>query len=128
MLYVKETAKDVAQAVADLERSVAKHGFGLLHSYDFRKTLGEKGFPLANECRVLEICNPGQASRILQQDMTLNMALPCRVSVYQEAGQDEDRHDHADRVARARVPLGRPAGAGRRGGAHRCENIIDDAV
>lgn len=87
MLYVKDTAKNVAQAVADLERSVAKHGFGLLHSYDFRKTLGEKGFPLANECRVLEICNPGQASRILQQDMALNMALPCRVSVYQDAGR-----------------------------------------
>lgn len=87
MLYVKDTAKDVTQAVADLERSVAKHGFGLLHSYDFRKTLGEKGFPLANECRVLEICNPGQASRILQQDMALNMALPCRVSVYQENGR-----------------------------------------
>lgn len=87
MLYVKGTAKSVTQAVADLERSVAKHGFGLLHSYDFRKTLGEKGFPLANECRVLEICNPGQASRILEQDMALNMALPCRVSVYQDAGQ-----------------------------------------
>jgi len=87
MLYVKTTAKDVTQAVADLERSVTKHGFGLLHSYDFRKTLSEKGFPLANECRVLEICNPGQASRILQQDMALNMALPCRVSVYQDAGQ-----------------------------------------
>jgi len=87
MLYVKETAKNVTQAVTDLERSVAKHGFGLLHSYDFRKTLGEKGFPLANECRVLEICNPGQASRILQQDMDLNLALPCRVSVWQDAGR-----------------------------------------
>lgn len=87
MLYVKRTAKNVAQAVADLERSVTKHGFGLLHSYDFQKTLGEKGFPLVNECRVLEICNPGQASRILKQDMALNMALPCRVSVYQDAGQ-----------------------------------------
>lgn len=87
MLYVKETAKDVAQAVADLERSVANHGFGLLHSYDFRQTLTGKGFPMDNECRVLEICNPAQASAILRKDMALNMALPCRVSVYQDAGR-----------------------------------------
>ena len=87
MLYVRETAKDVAEAVADLERSVANHGFGLLHSYDFRQTLTGKGFPMDNECRVLEICNPAQASAILQKDMALNMALPCRVSVYQDAGR-----------------------------------------
>lgn len=87
MLYVKESAKNVNQAVADLERSIAEHGFGLLHSYDFLTTLREKGFPIGNECRVLEICNPAQASEILRQDMTLNMALPCRVSVYQEAGK-----------------------------------------
>lgn len=87
MLYVKETAKDVAQAVSDLERAITKHGFGLLHSYDFRQTLTSKGFPLANECRVLEICNPAQASAILGKNMALNMALPCRVSVYQDAGK-----------------------------------------
>ncbi|MBL8201643.1 MAG: DUF302 domain-containing protein [Chromatiales bacterium] len=87
MLYVKETAKNVARAVADLERSVAAHGFGLLHSYDFQQTLTAKGFPMDNECRVLEICNPAQASAILQKDMALNMALPCRVSVYQDAGK-----------------------------------------
>ena len=32
---------------------------------DFKQTLESKGFPLANECRVLEVCNPGQASEVL---------------------------------------------------------------
>lgn len=86
MLYVRETPKEVNQAMTDLERSIAKHGFGLLHSYDFRRTLRGKGYPIDNECRVLEICNPAQASEILKQNMALNMALPCRVSVYQEDG------------------------------------------
>ena len=30
-----------------------------------------KGFALANECRVMEICNPGQASEVLSVDMAM---------------------------------------------------------
>jgi uncharacterized protein (DUF302 family) len=33
------------------------------------------------------VCNPAQASRVLATDMRLNMALPCRISVYTEHGQ-----------------------------------------
>ena len=86
MLYVRKSRKSVDQAAADLELAVKAHGFGVLHTYDFRKTLREKGQALDHECRVLEICNPKQASEMLHQDMSLNMALPCRVSVYEEAG------------------------------------------
>jgi uncharacterized protein (DUF302 family) len=86
-LYIRESVKPVAQAVADLEQSVKRHGFGLLHSYDFRKTLREKGYALDSECHVLEVCNPKQASEALQNDMTVNMALPCRISVWQESGR-----------------------------------------
>ena len=86
MLYIKDTSKTVDQAAADLEASAKRHGFGLLHAYDFKQTLRDKGFDLANECRVLEICNPALASEILATHMSLNMALPCRVSVYEEGG------------------------------------------
>ncbi|WP_159016096.1 DUF302 domain-containing protein [Cognatiluteimonas profundi] len=87
MLYIKPTSKTVDRAFEDLEASIARNGFGLLHSYDFRKTLGEKGFPMESECRVLEVCNPRQASEVLAADMSLNMALPCRISVYQDGGR-----------------------------------------
>ena len=86
MLYVRETKKNVEQACADLEQSVKRNGFGVLHTYDLRKTLREKGQTLDNECRVLEVCNPKQASEVLRKDMSVNMALPCRISVYQESG------------------------------------------
>ena len=39
------------------------------------------------ECRVFEVCNPGQAAKVLATDMRLNMALPCRISVFTEKGQ-----------------------------------------
>ncbi|MBP6850676.1 MAG: DUF302 domain-containing protein, partial [Rhodoferax sp.] len=31
--------------------------------------------------------NPAQAAKVLSADMRLNMALPCRISVYTEQGQ-----------------------------------------
>jgi len=87
MTYVRETNKSVDEAAADVEAAVQKHNFGVLHIYDFKETLHSKGFELANECRVLEVCNPGQASLILNDDMSVNMALPCRVSVYEDGGK-----------------------------------------
>ena len=87
MIYVRNTDKSVEEAAADVEASVQRHGFGVLHTYDFRATLRSKGFDLPNECRVLEVCNPKQASEILRNDMSVNMALPCRISVYEDSGQ-----------------------------------------
>jgi uncharacterized protein (DUF302 family) len=86
-MYVRTTDKSVDKAVSDLEAAVQRHGFGVLHTYDFRGTLHSKGFDLANECRILEVCNPRQATEILKRDMKVNMALPCRISVYEEGGQ-----------------------------------------
>ncbi len=87
MLYIKQTHKSVDQAFHDLEASIKQHGFGLLHHYDFKQTLKEKGFDLPNQCRVLEVCNPKQACEVLHMDMAINMALPCRISIYEEAGK-----------------------------------------
>ena len=87
MLYIKETHKSVDQAFQDLEISIKQHGFGLLHHYDFKQTLKQKGFELPNECRVLDVCNPKQACEVLHMDMAINMALPCRISIYEEKGR-----------------------------------------
>jgi len=87
MKYVVDSDKPVAQATEDLKAAVARHGFGVLHEYDLQATLAGKGFDLANECRILEICNPGQAFEVLSEEMDMNIALPCRVSVYSEDGR-----------------------------------------
>jgi uncharacterized protein (DUF302 family) len=87
MIYRKESPKSVERATQDLEAAVAANGFGLLHSYDFRKILVGKGFDLPGECRVFEVCNPRQASEVLAVDMALNMVLPCRISIYEDGGR-----------------------------------------
>ena len=50
-------------------------------------TLRSKGIEFAEQCKVFEVCNPAQAAKVLSADMRLNMALPCRISVYTEQGQ-----------------------------------------
>lgn len=87
MKQVTETKKSVEQATADLQHAVKKHGFGVLHVYDLKATLKEKGAPIENECRILEVCNPRHARDVLNSDMSMNMALPCRISVYEEEGK-----------------------------------------
>jgi uncharacterized protein (DUF302 family) len=87
MRYVVTSDKNVDQATTDLEKAVQENGFGVLHQYDLKKTLAAKGVELAHECRILEVCNPRQAARVLSADMGMNVALPCRISVYEEGGQ-----------------------------------------
>lgn len=87
MRYVVSSEKSVEQATTDLEEAVRRNGFGVLHQYDLRKTLAGKGVELPHECRILDVCNPQQAARVLTADMGMNVALPCRISVYEEGGR-----------------------------------------
>jgi uncharacterized protein (DUF302 family) len=87
MRYIVSSDKSVEQATTDLEEAVRRNGFGVLHQYDLKKTLAGKGVELPHECRILDVCNPQQAARVLTADMGMNVALPCRVSVYEDGGQ-----------------------------------------
>ena len=87
MYYVVESPKSFEQAAADLDSAVKRHGFGVLHVHDLGETLRAKGQPFTEQCRIFDVCNPAQAARVLSSDMRLNMALPCRISVYTENGK-----------------------------------------
>ena len=87
MYYIAESDKAFEQAVDDLDAAVGRHGFGVLHVHDLGGTLRSKGIDFGEQCKVFEVCNPQQASKVLSSDMRLNMALPCRISVFTEQGQ-----------------------------------------
>jgi uncharacterized protein (DUF302 family) len=87
MKVITESSKSVDEATADLQEAVKRNGFGVLHIYDLKQTLGKKGAPIDNECRILEVCNPSKAREVLNTEMSLNMALPCRISVYEQDGK-----------------------------------------
>jgi uncharacterized protein (DUF302 family) len=87
MYYIVETNKSFSQATEDLQSAVVCNGFGVLHVHDLGNTLRTKGIVFNEECKVFEVCNPVQAAKVLSTDMRLNMALPCRISVYTEQGK-----------------------------------------
>ncbi|MGE5168283.1 MAG: DUF302 domain-containing protein [Deltaproteobacteria bacterium] len=86
MYYIVESKKTFAQAVEDLDAAVKRHQFGVLHVHDLGNTLRSKGQNFSGECKIFEVCNPRQAAAVLATDPRLNMALPCRISVYTEGG------------------------------------------
>ena len=87
MYYIVETEKSFEQASVDLGESVKSNGFGVLHIHDLGETLRSKGIEFEEQCKVFEVCNPRQAAKVLSADMRLNMALPCRISVFTDKGR-----------------------------------------
>jgi len=84
MLHVVESGKPLDQLVKDLEAACARHKFGVLGVHDLKAKMTEKGVPFAPECRIFEVCNPHQAKRVLETNLEISTALPCRISVYKE--------------------------------------------
>jgi uncharacterized protein (DUF302 family) len=87
MLRIIESKKPLGQVAADLEKAVAKHRFGILGIHDLKAKMAEKGVEFARECRVYEVCNPHQAKKVLETNLEISTALPCRISLYEEGGR-----------------------------------------
>ena len=87
MLHVVESTKPLTQLAADLEQAVTRHKFGVLGVHDLKAKMAEKGVPFARECRIFEVCNPHQAKKVLEANLEISTALPCRISVYEEGGK-----------------------------------------
>ncbi len=87
MLHIVESTKPLARLAADLEQAVARHKFGVLGVHDLKAKLAEKGVPFARECRIFEVCNPHQAKKVLEANLEISTALPCRISLYEEGGK-----------------------------------------
>jgi uncharacterized protein (DUF302 family) len=86
MYYIVPSSKPFEQACTDLAAAVLRHGFGVLHIHDLGATLRSKDIAFEEECRVLEVCSPAQAAKVLAIDLRVNMALRCRISVFTEKG------------------------------------------
>lgn len=87
MKHIVISQKTIDQASTDLEAAVIANKFGVLHVHDLKATMKKKGVDFSNGCRIFEVCNPHKANAVLLTDMSLNMALPCRISVWEEEGK-----------------------------------------
>lgn len=86
MLHIVESRKPLDRVVKDLETAVARHKFGVLGVHDLKAKMADKGVTFDAECRIVEVCNPQQAKNVLEANLEISTALPCRISVYQQGG------------------------------------------
>ena len=60
---------------------------GVLGVHDLKETMAKKGVQFQRECRIFEVCNPHQAKKVLEANLEISTALPCRISAYEEGGK-----------------------------------------
>ena len=87
MLFKISTDKSVSDAAAALQAAVQANHFGVMHVHNLKETMAKKGVEFARECLIFEVCQPQQAKKVLEQNMSVSTALPCRISVYEEGGK-----------------------------------------
>ncbi len=87
MLYIVESTKPLTRGAADLEQATVSNKFGVMGVYDLKQKMAEKGVTFERECRIFEVCNPGQAKKVLDRNIQISTALPCRISLYEEGGR-----------------------------------------
>lgn len=86
MLYVQEAAGSVGEVVKKLEEAATANKFGVLTVHNLKQKLNAKGVDFGPECSIVEVCNPKKAKSVLEADMSISNALPCRISIYEEDG------------------------------------------
>ena len=87
MLITLATDKSVSEAAIALQAAVEANHFGVMQVHNLKETLTKKGVEFEPECLIFEVCQPQQAKRVLDQNMSVSTALPCRISIYEEGGK-----------------------------------------
>ena len=87
MLVQVSTSKTVSEAAAALHAAVQANHFGVMQVHNLKETMAKKGVEFARECLIFEVCQPQQAKKVLDENMSVSTALPCRISIYEEGGK-----------------------------------------
>jgi uncharacterized protein (DUF302 family) len=87
MLIKVSTDKSMGEAAAALQAAVQANHFGIMQVHNLKETMAKKGVEFARECLIFEVCQPQQAKKVLDQNMSVSTALPCRISIYEEGGK-----------------------------------------
>jgi uncharacterized protein (DUF302 family) len=87
MLVKLKTDKTVSDAAIALHAAVQANHFGVMQVHNLKETMAKKGVEFARECLIFEVCQPQQAKKVLDQNMSVSTALPCRISIYEEGGK-----------------------------------------
>ena len=87
MRFKLSTDKTVTEAAAALQAAVQANHFGVMQVHNLTETMAKKGVEFTHECLIFEVCQPQQAKKVLEKNMSVSTALPCRISIYEEGGK-----------------------------------------
>src|ERR1700757_2971089 len=87
MLVKFSTDKCANEAAAALEDAVKANHFGVMQVHNLRESMAKKGVTFSRECLIFEVCQPEQANKVLEQDISLSTMLPCRISIYEDGNK-----------------------------------------
>jgi uncharacterized protein (DUF302 family) len=87
VLIKSSTSKTVSEAAAALQAAVQANHFGVMQVHNLKETMVKKGVEFDRECLIFEVCQPQQAKKVLDENMSVSTALPCRISIYEEGGR-----------------------------------------
>ena len=87
MLIKLSSNQSVTETAAALQSAVEANHFGVMQVHNLKETMTKKGVEFSRECLIFEVCQPQQAKKVLDENMSISTALPCRISIYEEDGK-----------------------------------------
>ena len=84
MFMTVRSRKSMGDVRQRFEEAAAERKFGVQGIHNVKATLNSKGLAFDRRLYIYEVCNPGVAKRVLDTNIRISAALPCRVSIYEE--------------------------------------------
>ncbi|MFS0863923.1 DUF302 domain-containing protein [Fredinandcohnia sp. 179-A 10B2 NHS] len=85
--HTVSTNKTIDEAIQSIEENLKDEKFGVLWNFDLKEKLQSKGLDFQSEFKVLEVCNPYEAHRVISENLMAGYFLPCKIVVYNDHGE-----------------------------------------
>ena len=87
MFITMRTRKSLGDVRQRFEEAAAENRFAVLGIHDVGERLRAKGLVFDRKFYVYEVCNPVAAKKVLDTNVRIGTALPCRVAIYTDGGE-----------------------------------------
>ena len=82
MFITVRSGKSLGDVRQKFEDTAAERKFGVQAIHNVTATLRSKGLAFDRTLYIYEVCNPASAKKVLDTNIKIGTALPCRVSIY----------------------------------------------
>lgn len=82
--FTVESTKGLEETIQGLVEQLKEEEFGVLWNFNINEKLEAKGLKMDTNYRILEVCNPKEAHRVLSRNPLVSYFLPCKIIVYED--------------------------------------------